>query len=210
MTSQNRHAAVGAILPQRFYAREALELAGALLGMFVVRGEVVLRITEVEAYRHPGDSANHCRMGRTARNAPMWGAAGHAYIYLCYGVHPMLNIVSDGPDQGAAVLIRACEPVAGLDTIRSRRGGRQGPALLTGPGKVGRALDLTVVQSGEALFRGGGLLLRRGSPPSAILVGPRVGIGYASKRDQRAPWRLAAADTEWVSQRRSLRARRSP
>src|SRR5688500_13424039 len=116
------------LLPQAFYARDALVVAPELLGKLLVHGGVVLRITEVEAYRHPGDTANHCRAGRTSRNEPMWGAAGHAYVYLCYGLHSMLNLVTDREHEGAAVLIRAAEPVAGLSVIAARRGGKTGPA----------------------------------------------------------------------------------
>src|SRR6476646_9919401 len=98
---------MAAILPQSFYARDALLVAEALLGMHLQRDGIVLRITEVEAYRHPNDSASHCRMGRTARNAPMWGPPGHAYVYLCYGIHCLLNLVTGQEGEGAAVLIRA-------------------------------------------------------------------------------------------------------
>ena len=129
------------LLPQSFYARDALVVAEELLGQHIHAGEIVLRITEVEAYR-PDDSASHCRMGKTARNAPMWGPPGHAYVYLCYGMHHMLNIVTNRDGEGAAVLIRACEPVRGLPLIEERRGACAGPALLTGPGKVGAALEL--------------------------------------------------------------------
>jgi DNA-3-methyladenine glycosylase len=193
------------LLPQSFCAREALVVAEDLLGRHLCHGDVVLRITEVEAYRYPGDTANHCRMGRTARNEPMWGPAGHAYVYLCYGMHHLLNVVTNREGEGAAVLIRACEPVRGLDAVRERRGDLQGPALLTGPGKVAAALGLDRGFSGHALFARGGLELREGHAPHAIVRGPRVGIGYASEDDQRAPWRLAIAGSAWVSQRSTLR-----
>jgi DNA-3-methyladenine glycosylase len=197
--------AVSRLLPQSFYARDALVVAEALLGQQIHAGGVVLRITEVEAYR-PDDSASHCRMGRTARNAPMWGPPGHAYVYLCYGMHHMLNIVTNREGEGAAVLIRACEPVRGLPLINERRGALRGPVLLTGPGKVGAALGLDTRASGQCLFRPGSLELREGTPPDAIVSGPRIGIAYASKADQRAAWRLAVADSAWVSKRGELRA----
>ncbi len=193
------------ILPQQFFARDALEVAIDLVGKHLCRDDVVLRITEVEAYRHPDDSANHCRAGRTARNAPMWGPPGHAYVYLCYGMHNLLNLVTDAQDEGAAVLVRACEPVAGLETIHARRGQVKGPALLTGPGKVGAALGLDGTWNDHPLFAESGLTLRDGAAPQGLLRGPRVGIDYASPRDIRAPLRIAAADTPWVSQRASLR-----
>jgi len=192
-------------LPQNFFARDALEVAIDLIGKQLVRDDVVLRITEVEAYRHPDDSANHCRAGRTARNAPMWGPPGHAYVYLCYGMHQLLNLVTDQVDEGAAVLIRACEPVSGHAAIRARRGNIDGPAMLTGPGKVGAALGLDATWSGHALFEPGGLMLFDGPAPAAMLRGPRVGIDYASPRDRKAPYRIAAADTRWVSQPATLR-----
>lgn len=186
-------------------AGDALDVARQLLGALLVREEVVLRIVEVEAYRWPGDTANHCRHGRTARNEPMWGPPGRAYVYLVYGMHSLLNVVTGPPDHGAAVLVRACEPVAGLDTVRSRRGQRQGPSLLDGPGKVGAALGLDPGWSGHALCEPGGLELRRGPPMNGALCGPRIGVGYADPEHVLAPWRLAVAGSPWVGHRRSLR-----
>jgi DNA-3-methyladenine glycosylase len=192
------------VLPQSFYARDALVVAEELLGKLIRHEDVVLRITEVEAYCHPDDTANHCRFGRTARNEPMWGPAGHAYVYLCYGMHSMLNIVTNGLDEGAAVLIRACEPVSGEAQIAERRGGIRGPAALTGPGKVGAALGLDTGFTGRPLFKSRGLRVLDGPPPSGVLVGPRVGIGYATAEHQAALWRFAAADTQYVSARKLL------
>jgi DNA-3-methyladenine glycosylase len=199
-------ARVPRILPQSFFARECLEVACALLGKLLQHGPVTLRITEVEAYRHPGDTANHCRFGPTARNAPMWGPPGHAYVYLCYGIHQLLNLVTDRDGEGAAVLIRACEPVEGLDVVMQRRGmDKPGPALLTGPGKVGAALGLDTRFSGASLFAGTGLTVRDAPTPTPLLVGPRVGVDYAEPLHRDAPWRLAIANTPWVTQRKLLR-----
>ena len=100
------------LLPQDWYFRDVVEVARDLIGRHVRRGRVTLRITEVEAYRGPTDSAAHTSMGRTPRNEPMWGDGGHSYVYLCYGLHNMLNIVT-GRGEGAAVLIRSAEPVVG-------------------------------------------------------------------------------------------------
>jgi len=136
----------------------------------------------------------------------MWGPPGHAYVYLCYGVHSLLNLVTGAQGHGAAVLIRAAEPLAGHQIIDRRRGGKTGPDSLAGPGKVGAALDLDPSWSGHALFEGGGLEVRSGAPVPAILAGPRVGINYASREHIEAPWRLASANTPWVSHRRTLRA----
>jgi DNA-3-methyladenine glycosylase len=192
------------VLPQAFYTRDALIVAEQLLGKLLCHDDVVLRITEVEAYCHPDDSASHCRMGRTPRNEPMWGPGGHAYVYLCYGIHNMLNIVTNARGEGAAVLIRSCEPVAGIERIAGRRGMPAGPPALTGPGKVGAALGLDTSFSGRALYRRSGLRVLDAEPPPAVLVGPRVGIGYASEQHQSAPWRFASAGTRYVTQAKNL------
>lgn len=196
----------GRLLPRQFYARDALVVARDLLGQEIWHGDVGLRITEVEAYRYPDDTANHCRAGLTARNAPMWGPPGRAYVYLCYGLHQMLNLVTNRNGEGAAVLIRSCEPMAGHETIALRRGGKEGPALLTGPGKVGQALGLDTSFSGHALYRRGGLEVRRGSSVADVAVGSRIGIGYAEPEHQHAEWRLAVAGSPWVSHSRQLRS----
>lgn len=162
----------------------------------------MLRITEVEAYRFPGDTANHARFGRTARNAPMWGPPGHAYIYLCYGLHQMLNLVTGPEGHAAAVLIRAAEPVEGHTVVAARRGGIQGPRALTGPGKVGAALGVTTALSGTPLT--GPIVVLPRDRDVRLRAGPRVGIGYATPEDQVAPWRVADADSAWVSVPRGL------
>jgi len=192
----------GMRLRQRFYRRDALDVARELIGKELRRDGVRLRITEVEAYR-PGDTASHCRMGRTPRNEPMWGPPGRAYVYLCYGLHQMLNLVTNAAGDGAAVLIRSCAPLAGLDLVRRRRGGKEGPVLLTGPGKVGQALDLDTGWSGHRVYVGGGLEVHDGPPPTTLLRGPRVGIDYASPEDRGAPYRFAEASA-WVSHAKTL------
>lgn len=198
------------LLPQAFYARDALEVAPALLGKHLRHDDVLLRITEVEAYRWPGDSANHCHSGRrTKRNAPMWGPPGRAYVYLCYGLHHLLNLVTNQEGEAAVVLIRACEPVAGLDTVRARRGGLEGPTLLTGPGKVGSALALDTSFSHHPCFEPGGLEVLEGDDVTDLVVGARVGIGYAEPRHQKAPWRFAVAGSPWVSHPKGLKRPRA-
>ena len=192
-------------LPRSFFARDVLEVAPDLLGRHLVRGDVVLRITEVEAYRWPGDTACHARSGRTDRNAPLWGPPGRAYVYLCYGLHNMLNVVTGADGDAQAVLVRACEPIAGLPTIRRRRGGKDGPVLLTGPGKIGQALRLDTRWSGQPLYGGADLRIEPGGPADAIAVGPRVGIDYAEPDHRALPWRFAIARSVWVTARGSLR-----
>lgn len=189
-------------LPPAYFARDALEVAHDLIGCTLTHGPVTLRITEVEAYRHPGDTANHARMGRTPRNAPMWGPPGHAYVYLCYGLHQMLNLVTNREGEAAAVLIRAAEVVSGDEVVRARRAPVAGPVMLTGPGKVGAALGITTALSGSPLT--GPITVGARDREYQRLVGPRVGIDYASPEDRSAPWRVAMAGTRWVSARRGL------
>ena len=195
----------GPLLERPFFIRPCAEVARDLLGRHLVRGSVALRITEVEAYLGPQDTASHARSGRTARNAPMWEAGGLAYLYLCYGVHWMLNIVAEAEGRAAAILIRAAEPMSGLSVIQRRRGTEvRGPALLTGPGRVAQALGLDGTFSGHPLFEAGGLELRPGDPPARILAGPRVGIDFAAEGDRLAHLRFACAGTKWVTVPKTL------
>ncbi len=182
--------------------------APALLGQLLVRDDVALRITEVEAYGGPEDSASHARHGHTARNAPMWGPAGRAYLYFCYGVHWMLNVVTGPEGEASAVLIRGAEVVAGLETVLGRRrASRDTPALCAGPGKVAQALGLDKSFDGHDLLAAGGLELRPGSPPGRILQGPRLGIGFAAPEDQARAWRFADGGSGAVLKRAQLAVR---
>lgn len=176
------------LLPRSFFLRPAERVARELLGQLLVHGPVVLRITETEAYGGPSDSASHCRFGRTPRNAPMWEEGGQAYVYLCYGLHHMLNVVTGKSGQGEAVLIRAAEVLRGQEVVRDRRGGGR----LDGPGKLTQALGVDCTFNGQLLWRQGGLELRCGEPPAGILLGARVGIRYASLRDREALLRFTA------------------
>lgn len=188
------------ILPQ------APDLAArALLGQHLRREGVVLRITEVEAYGGPEDSASHARHGRTARNAPMWGPPGRAYLYLCYGLHWMLNVVIGPEGKAGAVLIRSAEVVEGLEAVLARRKATKGtPLLCTGPGKVAQALGLDRAFDEHDLLAPGGLELRPASPPARILAGPRLGIGFAQPEGQTRPWRFADGDSRAVLQKAAL------
>jgi DNA-3-methyladenine glycosylase len=190
----------GGLIPAAFYLGRVDRVARELLGCRLVRGEVALRITEVEAYAGPEDSASHGRHGRTPRNAPMWEEGGRAYLYLCYGLHWMLNVVTGPPGRCGAILIRACEPLAGLETIlQRRRMTRVAPPLLAGPGRVAQALGLDLAFNGHPLFEAGGLELREGPVPGRILAGPRVGVDFAEPGDRRRRWRFALAASDWVS-----------
>lgn len=173
-------------LKSAFFDRDTREVARELVGCIISVGEVEVRILETEAY-FPGDSANHAFRGKTKRNAPMWGAPGHLYVYLCYGIHTLVNLVTEAEGRPAAVLIRAGEAVGGLEIIRARRGGRLD---LIGPGKVGQALGLDLSWSGRAL--GEGAYIRSGERPVKIRTAPRVGIDSADPADVAALWRYIA------------------
>ena len=198
-----RHAA---LIPQSFYRRPVEAVAADLLGQWLVRDDVTLRITEVEAYGGPEDSASHARHGRTPRNGVMWGPGGHAYLYICYGLHWMLNIVTGESEAPGAVLVRAAEPVSGLACILARRRvPRPNRDLLAGPGRVGQALGLDRAFDGHALFAPGGLELRKGERPAAIQAGPRIGIDFAREADRVRPWRFLDPASDSVSRPRPVR-----
>jgi len=155
-------------------------------------------VVETEAYGGPDDRASHARAGRTRRTAPMFGAAGHAYVYLIYGVHSCLNVVSDGPDRAGAVLIRAIEPVDGLALMRTRRGAAPGAdmRLAAGPARLCQALAVDRALDGHDLTAADRLWIADADPVTAariadagIVTGPRVGVAYAGDWASR-PWRF--------------------
>jgi DNA-3-methyladenine glycosylase len=159
-------------LPRSFYDRSTAQVARDLLGthlVHIVAGtERVGRIVETEAYLGPQDGASHSRRGVTPRTRTMFGPAGHAYIYLIYGRYHCMNVVTEAAGHGSAVLIRALEPVAGLE-------GRT-----NGPGLLCLAMDLDRRLNGEDLT-GTRLFLRSGPgrPQTAIVRRPRIGVDYA-------------------------------
>ena len=129
-------------LSRDFFARDTLAVARNLLGQRLVRvldgARLAGRIVEVEAYVGEGDQACHARFGRTRRNAPMYGPPGHAYVYFVYGMHHCLNVVTGREGNPAAVLIRALEPLEGIEGMRARRGGRPDAQLASGPAACAR------------------------------------------------------------------------
>lgn len=192
-------------LSQSFFARPAPELAPALLGQVLVRRcedgtELRARIVETEAYHGMEDSACHARVGPTERTAVMFGAAGHAYIYLIYGMYHMLNISSDEPGFPGAVLIRAVEPLEGLEWMQQRRR-MTGVGLTNGPGKLCRALDIDRDFNGIPLFDSPRLWLEAGAcvHPEQFTSGPRIGIDYAEPLHRALPWRFWIKGCRWVS-----------
>lgn len=171
------------VLEPEFYERAAAEVASDLLGKMIVSTVDGLlcagRIVETEAYIGPDDEASHAaaRIGRTARNEALFGTPGLAYVYRIYGVHWCVNAVSDRRDFPSGVLIRAAEPVEGIDVATARRGDRPLRDLMRGPGNLGRALGITGALNLHDLtlpplqiFDGPSV------PRSRIVRGPRVGI----------------------------------
>lgn len=202
-------------LPRSFFARPAPLVARELVGQLLWHGEVLVRISEVEAYCGPADSACHARHGRTARNAALWGPPGHVYMYRCYGLHMMLNVVTgpldDGDGRGQAILIRSGEVVRGLDVVLDRRGSRAPtPSLLAGPGKLAQGLGLDLGFNHHDVCARGGLEVRAPDDALAahgVLVGARIGVDFARPRDRKAPLRFALADTRAVTAPGGLRRR---
>ena len=156
------------------------------------------RIVETEAYLAEGDAASHSASGPTRRNASMFEAAGAGYVYLIYGMHLCFNVVTGAAGQGEAVLIRALEPLEGLDAMRRRRGGRASDRdLCRGPGRLAQALGIERADDGGELLAGGRIqLIDRSAAPAAVEVGPRIGITKSAELPLR--FRDAAA-LRWSS-----------
>ncbi|WP_456405309.1 DNA-3-methyladenine glycosylase [Thiolapillus sp.] len=184
-------------LERDFFARDSVTVARELLGKILLRcyrGEILGGIiVETEAYLGEEDSACHASKGCTPRTQVMYGAAGHYYVYLIYGMYHMLNIVTGEPGHPQAVLIRALQPVRGLQLMGELRGGVADKKLCDGPGKLCQALAIDRGLNGMAV-ESGELWLEDAWLPRecSISAGPRVGIGYASKKDRQKPWRFIA------------------
>jgi DNA-3-methyladenine glycosylase len=177
-------------LDRAFYDRSTVAVARALIGTLLVHdsdaGRTVGRIVETEAYLGTRDAASHSYSGRTDRNAVMFGPAGHAYVYFIYGVHYCFNVVTRREGIGEAVLVRALEPVEGLELMRARRGSaRTDRELCNGPGKLAQAMGFGRAQNGVDLVRGAiGIYsgATRGRKCTAdIVIAKRVGITRAAE-----------------------------
>jgi DNA-3-methyladenine glycosylase len=159
-------------------------------------------IVETEAYIGPDDSASHASKGRTDRTEVMFGPPGHTYVYLIYGMYYMLNLVTDRQEFPAAVLIRALEPVAGLEIMRANRPHvGQTTNLTNGPGKLCQALGIDKSLHDWDVTLGQQLWLEPGEPVSEanIVAGPRIGIAYARPGDQAVQWRFWVHGNQFVS-----------
>jgi DNA-3-methyladenine glycosylase len=159
------------------------------------------RIVEVEAYVGEDDQACHARSGRTERNASMYGLPGHAYVYFIYGMHHCLNVVTEQEGFPAAALIRALEPLEGVDVMRARRGGRADCELTSGPARLCQALGVDRRFDGVDLCASDAVLfVEEGSaiPDAAVTAGPRVGV-RGDEVALTAPWRFYVRNNRYVS-----------
>ena len=187
-------------LPRAFYDRPTLDVARDLIGKVLVHEYHGARtsgaIVEVEAYIGEGDPACHAAPGPTRRNAPMYGDPGYAYVYLNYGIHCLVNLVTEPAGSPCAVLIRALDPIDGVDVMRRRRArhrkGRRAVvastlarhALCRGPGNVTMAMGITLTANRLDL-EGERLYVEDGAAPDRIVWGPRVGVSVGTEH----PWR---------------------
>ena len=192
-------------LSAAFFQRSTVEVARALLGCHLVHetpeGRSVGRIVETEAYLAECDPASHSASGETDRNRSMFGAPGTAYVYLIYGLHHCLNVVTARQGIGEAVLLRALEPLEGLEWMAERRGTATPKELCSGPGKLVQAMGVRHSHDGADLRRGKlGLWIPEsfGGPaeaPPEILAGPRIGIRTAAD----LPLRFCLKGSRWLS-----------
>jgi DNA-3-methyladenine glycosylase len=194
----------GGRLARTFYRRPTLEVARDLVGQHLVRrleGQCVRgKIVEVEAYIGREDAASHAHSGQTERNAAMFGPPGYAYVYFIYGMHHCFNVVTEREGYPAAVLVRALEPLVGIESMRRRRKGRRGIELTNGPAKLCYALDIRRELDGADLVAGSDLWLERGEPvcDDRIVSGSRINVrGDADAIS--APWRFWIRDNAYVS-----------
>jgi DNA-3-methyladenine glycosylase len=202
------------ILPRDFYNRPTLTVAAELIGKVLVhetRRDVASGvIVEVEAYIGEGDPACHAAPGPTPRNAPLYGPPGIAYVYLNYGIHYLVNAVTEGEGAPAAVLIRALEPKEGVAVMRRRRAAgrltRRAELavsdLCRGPGNVTKALGISIRQNGADLTASALRIEDQGDPVPRVTWSRRIGINVGVERE----WRVFALDSSAVSVRKTLKA----
>lgn len=180
-------------LGRTFYDRPVLEVARDLLGAIVRHGDTAGRIVETEAYHH-SEPACHAYVGLTPRTSVLFGPPAVAYVYRSYGIHALLNAVCEAEGVGAAVLIRALEPVDGIEVMRARRGIDRDVGLCNGPGKLTQALGIDLEDNDTSLIDGP-IEVLEGEPPARVLAGERIGITKAVE----LPWRFVDAGSGHVS-----------
>jgi DNA-3-methyladenine glycosylase len=183
-------------MDQEFYERPVLEVAHDLIGCLLTHGACSGVIVETEAY-HDSEPACHAFIGVTPRTQTLFEAPGRAYVYRSYGLHVMLNAVCEAEGIGAAVLIRALEPVAGIELMAARRGVAKVTGLCSGPGKLTQALGITLADNRSDLTHGAVVISER--PPSfsdpVVQQDRRIGITKATE----LPWRFSLAGSRFLS-----------
>jgi len=194
------------ILPRQFYERETTKVAQDLLGKILVREignqRITGRIVETEAYAGFDDKASHAHKGQTPRNSILFGPAGFAYVYFTYGLHHLFNIVTEDVNFPSAVLVRAIEPISGIEIIRENRPGRDYHELTSGPAKLTKALKIDKCFNGIDVTIEDDIWVEEGEEvlKSRIVSAPRVGVGY-SEECRYWPWRFYIKDNLFVSKK---------
>jgi len=193
-------------LPRRFYTRETLTVAEELLGKKLVRytnnTRLVGKIVEVEAYRGSDDPGSHAYRGMTPRNRLMFRKGGFAYVYFTYGMHYCFNVVTERQNAPGAVLVRALEPLNGIETMRRNRGNKNLLNLTNGPAKLAEAMNITKKQNGLDLTRSKELLICEPNVKEnfEIVTTKRIGIKVGVDK----LWRFCIKDNKFVSRRWNL------
>ena len=186
-------------LSRAFFSRYTPDVARALLGCIIVRAfdDVTLkaRIVEVDAYRGSEDPASHSYKGLTKRTSVLFGEAGHAYVYFIYGNHYCLNFTTEAKGVQGGVLIRAAEPLRGLEEMRRRRGVEELTNLMSGPGKLTKAMGIDLNLNGEDVTVSRKLYLLGGAIPGKMAVSTRIGVSAGGERE----WRFYVEDSPFVS-----------
>jgi DNA-3-methyladenine glycosylase len=189
--------AFGPILHRKFYDRPVIEVSRALLGKVLVHGRTAGIIVETEAYLGGDDLASHSARGITDRTRVIFGPPGHVYVYLIYGMYECLNLVCEPEGQSGCVLIRALEPAAGLEIMRTRRPAARKPEdLASGPGKLTLAMGITRAHNGVDVTRGS-LVVREPREPSKVDVAVTARIGITQCAD--LPLRFLIRGNRYVS-----------
>ena len=190
--------ALAEVLPAAFYDRPVLEVAPDLVGCVLRHGECAGVIVEAEAY-HQSEPGSHAYIGVRPRTRTLFGRPGLAYVYRSYGIHACINAVTEHEGIGAAVLIRALEPIEGLDLMRARRGLEPVEALCSGPGKLTQALGIELRQDGSDLAEGP-ITISEPLPgwcEAEIAAGMRIGLTKAAE----LPWRFCLSGSRFLSRR---------